>query len=128
MSVCLTAGLLAATLSLDAFTLTWVHSVERSAIEEDYRVTATGLVLTEARIKGSGAGFDPPAGSVLRGGWWHYRPSLPPLPRIALARSGTVADWRLCAGGRCTPLGALLPGARPTDTIVVAPCQHAPAR
>jgi hypothetical protein len=109
--LCLAVGALAAKLAISSFTLAWTHSVEKLAWQEDYRVTAAGLVLDEARIKGSGAGMDPPDGAVLEGGWWHYRPSLPPLPRLVLARSRAVADWQLCVAGDCRPLGAYLPDA-----------------
>jgi hypothetical protein len=109
--LCLAVGALTAKLAISSFTLAWTHSVEKQAWQEDYRVTAAGLVLDEARIKGSGAGMDPPQGAVLRGGWWHYRPNLPPLPRLILARSHAVADWRLCVAGSCRPLGTYLPDA-----------------
>ena len=109
--LCLAVGALTAKLAISSFTLAWTHSVERIGWQEDYKITAAGFVLTESRIQGSGAGMDPPEGSVLSGGWWHYRPNLPPLPRLTLARSHAVPDWRLCVAGKCRPLGSYLPDA-----------------
>jgi hypothetical protein len=124
--LCLAVGALTAKLAISSFTLAWTHSVEKLAWEEDYRITTAGLVLEESRIKGSGAGMDPPAGAVLSGGWWHYKPNLPPLPRLNLARSHAVPDWRLCIAGQCRPLGAYLPdadGGADTETpAIVYPC------
>jgi hypothetical protein len=124
--LCLAVGALTAKLAISSFTLAWTHSIEKIGWQEDYRVTAAGLVLDEARIQGSGAGMEPPAGAVLRGGWWHYRPDLPPLPRLMLARSHAVPDWRLCVAGTCRPLGAYLPdgeGEAESETpAVLSPC------
>ncbi|CAM5333107.1 hypothetical protein SSTU70S_07060 [Stutzerimonas stutzeri] len=50
------AGVVWAQLPTPAFTLAWNHTIE-DRWEEDYRVTADGLLLGEARIKGSGAGM-----------------------------------------------------------------------
>lgn len=107
--LCLAAGALSVSLAVNAFTLTWVHSVQKSAIEEDWRVVGDKLQVVESRIKGSAAGYDPPPDSVLKGGWWHYDPHLPPLPQVSLARSGAVADWRLCIDGMCKPISDYLP-------------------
>lgn len=120
--LCLAAGALAATLAVDAFTLLWVHSVQKSEIQEDYRLVQGHVVLTEARIKGSAAGFDPPPGSRLAGGWWHYVPDLPPLSELRLARSETVADWQLCVAGTCRPLSDHLPSpSSPSEAQRTAP-------
>src|SRR5690606_14290595 len=104
IALCIAAGSLAAQSAVSTFTLAWTHSIERQEWQEDYRVTAEGLVLEEARIKGSVAGMDPPPGAVLKDGWWHYRPQLQALPRLTLARSRAVPEWRLCVAGRCRPL------------------------
>jgi hypothetical protein len=103
----LAAGVLTA-LAGDAFTLAWSHSVEKTRWEEDWRVTPAGLELVEARVKGSGAGMEPPEGSVLDDGWWVYTPDLPAQERLVLAASGATGEgWSLCVtGGRCLTLGA----------------------
>lgn len=111
MPLCLAAGGLAVTLAFESFTLAWTHSIEKIRWEEDYRVEGPSLRLTEARIRGSGAGMDPPEGARLDArGVWHYVPSLPLLPMLRLTQSGFTAGYTLCHGGACQPLEALLPG------------------
>jgi hypothetical protein len=58
--LCLAAGAVAASLAIDSFTLSWIHSIEKIRWEEDWRIEAGALVVTEARIRGSGAGMEPP--------------------------------------------------------------------
>lgn len=87
--------------SVNAFSLNWVHSVEKVAWQESWRVEPQGLVLESARIKGSGAGMEPAEDAVLKNGWWEWHPHLPPLPEIVLANSNaTVSHWQLCAEGK----------------------------
>jgi hypothetical protein len=120
MALCIASGGAVVKLALAAFTLAWTHSVEKTTWEEDLRVEGDRLVLVEARIKGSGAGMEPPPGAVLQAGFWHYRPNLPPLPELELANSGATADWRLCAENWCKPLASFLPG--PGDTYTLSAC------
>jgi hypothetical protein len=120
--ICLAAGLLLAPLG-DAVTLRWTHSIEKILWEEDYRLEAQGLRLVEARVRGTGAGMEPPPGAVLRDGAWHYVPRLPVLPRMALRHSPYVAPYIVCASDRCRPLPVWLPGL-PDDAVVeLAPCE-----
>lgn len=95
------------------FTLAWTHSIEKTRWEEDYAVERTPqglrLLARDARIRGSGAGMEPPVGAVLRDGWYVYRPSTPPLEELRLTRSPFTADYDWCIDGRCRPLQALLP-------------------
>ncbi|MDW6025585.1 DUF1850 domain-containing protein [Mesorhizobium sp. BAC0120] len=101
-----------------AFTLAWTHSIEKTRWEEEWQVTAAGLKLAEARVKGSGAGVDPQAGAELRGGWLVWRPDLRPQQQLVLAASdATGQGWTLCAEGRCAVFGD-----RPGDPAVVRPC------
>lgn len=111
MPICLAAGMAALTLAADAFTLAWTHSVERSEWQEDWRVQAAALQLAQARVRGSGAGMEPPEGAELRDGWWVYRQPLT-LPRLRLAVSGATVDgWRLCTADQgCRELEPLLAG------------------
>ena len=96
MSLCLAAPLLAITLTADVFTLAWTHSVEKTEWRERWQVRGDALVLQEARVRGSGAGMEPPEGSVLQDGWWVYRADLH-VPLLRLAASGaTGSGWRLC--------------------------------
>lgn len=113
------AGVLAATVAADAFTLAWTHSVEKVDWEEDWRLSGGRLVAVAARVRGSGAGMEPPPGAVLEQGWWRYRPDLEPQPRLVLSRSPYAADYRLCWAGDCRPLSDLVPlGTEPTVTTI----------
>jgi len=75
--------------------------------QESWNVSSQGLVLSEARIKGSGAGMDPPADAVLKDGWYVYHPAIPPRPEILLAASGkTSGGWTFCSKQQCMELGS----------------------
>jgi hypothetical protein len=115
------AGIVAAFASAASFTLSWEHTAERVRWEEDYRVEGYRLVLTEARVKGSGAGMEPPADAVLRDGWWHYDPGLLPLPELRLTLS-SVGDYTLCWAGRCWPLSSLVAPSEDGDILVMRVC------
>jgi hypothetical protein len=116
--LCIVVGAKTVMLAAAAFTLSWTHSVEKTSWQEDWRLGASGLELVEARIKGSGAGMEPPADAVLANGWWTYRPALPPQPSLNLAASGaTSGGWTLCVADLCMELGAA-----PGEGVVIAPC------
>lgn len=115
LEICVIAGALQWTLPADGFTLAWRHSVEKVRWEEDYRREGAELVLTAARVRGSGAGMEPPPGAVLRDGVWHYTPPHNRLPRLELANSRFGGDYELCIGGECRGLPAGTP-------VVIAPC------
>jgi hypothetical protein len=95
------------TLSIAAFTLAWTHSVEKSDWQEDWRVTPQGLELTQARIKGAGAGMEPPSEARLVDGWFQWRPMRPPMPEVLLGNSGAAGEWRLCSDGQCKTLSTI---------------------
>jgi hypothetical protein len=124
--ICLVAGLLIAQFG-DDITLRWTHSIQKTVWEEDYRLEQDALRLVEARVRGTGAGMEPPAGSVLKDGAWRYTPSLPLLPRIALRHSPYVPPYIVCAAGRCQPVDAWLPGLPDDAVIDLAPCRPASA-
>lgn len=114
MSLCIAAGAASLVLATQAFTLAWTHSVEKTEWREHWAVTADGLALKEAWIKGSGAGMEPPPGALRRDGWYVYRPAVAPLATLRLAVSGaTDDDWRLCANGDCGVLDQFLSLAAP---------------
>lgn len=117
MPLCLTAGMVAATLAADAFTLAWTHSIEKIRWEEDWRVEQTWLVAAEARIRGTGAGMEPPPGAVMENGVWRYRPALAPQEALRLTHSPHTAGYELCIAGRCAPLAEHLPGIG-ADTVI----------
>lgn len=109
LGLCLTAGLLTASLPIAEFTLAWTHSIEKIRWEEDWRIEGRQLKIVEARIRGTGAGMEPPADAVLRDGVWHYRPAVAPMDRLTLANSVFTADYELCSEGDCRPLAGYLP-------------------
>ncbi|MFI0842763.1 DUF1850 domain-containing protein [Mesorhizobium sp. IMUNJ 23232] len=122
MMLCLLAAGKTTVLAASAFTLSWTHSVEKTRWEEDWRVTPAGLEIVEARVKGSGAGMEPPADAVLKDGWWVYAPKLPPRDRIVLAASGaTPSGWTLCTAAGCRELGAAAGSA-----IEISACNGSP--
>ena len=122
MSLCLIGGGVSIAVAWTAFTLSWTHTVENVEWQEDWRVAASGLEIVEARIKGTGAGMEPPPGARLERGWWRYRPQLEAMPRLILARSEVAGDWRLCRQGECVTVGALL-GAE-ADVVTLTPCDR----
>lgn len=123
---CLTAGTLAATLAVQSFTLSWIHSVEKTEIQEDYSSAADGhLLLTEARIKTSGAGFDPPPDAILDGGWWRWRPGII-LDQLTLARASAPGEWRICLPNGCRPLSQYLPDSQNETPVRITACPADP--
>jgi hypothetical protein len=119
--ICLWAGKLVAPLMAGAMTLAWTHSVERIGWEEDWRAGPAGLELAEARVRGSGAGMEPPPEARLIEGVWAWKPGLPPQREVVLRRSGATADWRICISGRCFPMEAYLPAE--ADPVVMRVCE-----
>lgn len=122
MSLCLAAGALAAKLAVDAFTLSWIHSIEKIRWEEDWRIESGALHLDAARIRGTGAGMEMPAGAVLKDGVWHYRPAVPPQAVLRLAHSPYATPYTLCTATVCRPLADYLSGIDNTATIELREC------
>ncbi len=117
-AACLLVGATALTLSSGGFDLSWRHSVEKTEWRESWVVEGDALRLTEAAVKGSGAGMDPGPGARLEDGWWIWTPDLPPVPALTLAASGaTGGGWSLCDGETCLEIGAAA-----GDAIRLAPC------
>jgi len=121
MPLCLAAGAVAATLALDSFTLAWTHSIEKLRWEEDWHVAGLSLVLAEARVRGSGAGMEPPPDAVFEAGAWRYRPALPPQAVVRLTHSPYAAGYEICAPD-CMPLADHLPGIDNTAVIELRSC------
>lgn len=121
--ICLTAlgGAVLAALPGPSFTLAWTHSIEKTEWREEWRAESGRLVPVEARVKGSGAGMEPPPQARLADGWLVWTPNLPPQDRIVLAASAFTGDHTLCAGGRCRPL-AEWTGARPEGSVTIMVC------
>ncbi len=121
MSLCLAAGAFAVSLGASQITLAWTHSVEKTAWEEDISLTPEGIVLTQARVQGSGAGMDPPPDARLVDGFWRWKPTVPPQPAIVMRRSGATADWRVCVNGTCRPMEAYVPA--DADPVSLRACR-----
>jgi hypothetical protein len=119
--ICLAAGAVIVPLMGDAITLAWMHSVEKVLWEEDWRSGPQGLSMTEARVRGSGAGMEPPPDARFVGGAWAWKPQVPPQSEIILRRSGATADWRVCVSGRCRPMSDYVPPE--ADPVVMKVCQ-----
>ncbi|MCX7165761.1 MAG: DUF1850 domain-containing protein [Rhodocyclales bacterium] len=122
MSLCLAAGAVSAVLANNAFTLAWMHSIEKVRWEEDWHIEGTALVISEARIRGSGAGMEPPPGAAFKNGVWHYRPALSPQSVLRLTHSPHTTGYELCVDGRCRPLADHLPGIDNNAVIEIREC------
>lgn len=109
MAICVAAGTFTLVVAANAFTLAWNHSVEKIRWEEDYRVRAATLVLEAARVRGSGAGMEPPMDAVLRDGVYHYRPKTEPVPRLSLANTKFGGAYELCVEQKCEKLPSEAP-------------------
>ena len=97
LSLCLASAGVVKTLSIAAFTLVWTHSIEKIDWQEDWRITPRGLELVQARVKGSGAGMEPPPEARLVDGWFQWRPERAAMPEVVLGNSGAAGEWRLCS-------------------------------
>ncbi|MCM5568887.1 DUF1850 domain-containing protein [Burkholderiaceae bacterium FT117] len=123
------ATTIVASLPVDRFTLDWIHSIEKVRWEEDWRIDPARrtLRLVESRLRGSGAGMEPPEGAVLRDGVWHASGTGLEVSRLRLALSDYTDDWRLCTRQGCRPLRAYVPrstsGTPATGTIELLPCR-----
>jgi hypothetical protein len=117
-ALCILAAGKTLTLAAAAFTLSWTHSVEKTEWRESWALTPAGLQLTEARVKGSGAGMDPGPGARRVDGWWVWQPEAPPVPELVLASSGaTASPWQLCTKQGCLDLGEY-----PGEPVIVSSC------
>lgn len=119
--ICLLAGSKIAPLMAGAITLAWTHSVERIVWEEDWRAGPAGLELVEARVRGSGAGMEPPPEARLVNGAWAWRPNVPPQQEVVMRRSGATADWRICISGVCRPMDVYVPAK--ADPVTMKVCE-----
>ncbi len=108
-ALCLAAGALHVALPVQQFTLRWQHSIEKVEWAEDWEVVGGWLHLSQARIRGSGAGMEPPGDATLVDGVWNYRLADPWRREVVLARSEFVPDYELCIAGRCRRLWHWMP-------------------
>ena len=89
-------------------TLSWIHSVEKVRWEEDYRLHGDKMILSEARIRSSGAGMDAISGATWENGYWRYTPILGLLSSVRLANSEFAQGYTLCWDERCRPLDTII--------------------
>lgn len=121
MGLCLAGAGLTVHLAVATFSLGWTHTVERTAWMEDWRVEADGLSLVRARIKGSGAGMDPPPEARLVDGWFTWVPRDSWRRSIVLRRALGTGDWHFCAPDiPCRPLGNML--GTEADPVTLTAC------
>ena len=119
MTLCILAAGKTTAIAATAFTLSWTHSVQKTEWRESWELTPAGLHLVEARVRGSGAGMEPPTDAKLTDGWWIYRPNLKPQPTLVLAASGaTSGGWTLCAGSDCREVGKSA-----SEPVVLSACE-----
>ena len=122
VSLCLASAGVVKMLSIAAFTLAWTHSIEKIDWQEDWRVTPQGLELVQARVKGSGAGMEPPPEARLVNGSFQWQPKRAPLPEVALGNSGAAGEWRLCHDGSCRTLSDIFGHPVGTDVTTMRAC------
>ena len=123
LSLCLASAGIVKTLSIAAFTLAWTHSIEKVDWQEDWRITPQGLELTQARVKGSGAGMEPPPGARLVDGWFQWRPKPAAMPQVVLGNSGAAGEWRLCHDGNCRTLAEILGHPVGVNVTIMRACE-----
>jgi hypothetical protein len=124
LSLCLASAGMVKTLSVAAFTLVWTHSIEKVDWQEDWRITPGGLQLVQARVKGSGAGMEPPPDARLVGGWFQWRPARAPMREVVLGNSGAAGEWRLCSAGRCRTLSEIFRRPIGANVIKMSACER----
>jgi hypothetical protein len=89
---------------------------------EDYRIVGDALVAASARVRGSGAGMEPPADARLVDGVWHYRPATHELPRLRVTVSPYAADYAVCWNGECAPMAELVGMRGQTGVVEMFAC------
>ncbi|MBR0756309.1 DUF1850 domain-containing protein [Bradyrhizobium jicamae] len=124
LSLCLASAGVVKTLSVAAFTLAWTHSIEKTAWQEDWQVTPAGLELKQARIKGFGAGMEPPPETRLVDGWFQWSPPPVARPEVVLGNSGAAGEWRLCHDGACRTLSEIFGHPIGANVTVMSACDN----
>ena len=123
-ALCISMGARFVSLPTHEFTLRWHHTVEKTLWEEDYLVAGDWLLLTRARIRGSGAGMEVPPNAVREGNVWSYRPSDRWRRSVELARSEFGDDYEVCVEQTCKPISEFVAG---RGTTTLQPCRAASA-
>ncbi len=123
LSLCLASAGVVKTLSVAVFTLVWTHSIEKIDWQEDWRITPKGLELVQARVKGFGAGMEPPSDALLINGWFQWQPKRAPMPAVALGNSGAAGEWRLCSEGNCQTLSEIFGHPIGANVTIMRACE-----
>jgi len=94
----------------ERFTLRWQHSIEKILWDEDYRIAGEWVYLERTRVRGSGAGMEPPEGAIYKDGVWSYKPAEQWFRELRWSRSTYTRDYDLCLEGKeCHPLSDWIP-------------------
>jgi hypothetical protein len=125
-ALCIVVGTALVSIPAQRFTLRWQHTVEKVLWEEDYVVAGEWLYLSGARVRGSGAGMEPPPDAIKLGDSWHYRPADRWHRELKLARSAFGADYELCIDGACRSLEAWAPA--PLAPTILSACDASAPR
>lgn len=125
LSVCFASAGVVKALSVAAFMLSWTHSVEKIEWQEDWIVAPRGLEIVAARVKGSGAGMEPPPEARLVNGWFQWTPKPLFLHEVALGNSGVAGEWRLCTQGSCRTLSDILGHPVGANVTIMSMCDQA---
>ncbi|WP_181700867.1 DUF1850 domain-containing protein [Chthonobacter albigriseus] len=122
-ALCIIAGGVVGRIAAASFTLGWIHSIEKTPIEDAWVIEGNDLRVVESRIKGSGAGIEPGDNAWIEGGWIVWTPRSGTRTEIVLRRSGApgTGDWTIYTNGRCVPLGSLVPD--DADPVVLRACR-----
>ena len=121
MALCLIGAGETVRIAVTVFSLSWIHTVEKIPWQETWLVEPDALVLAQARIKGSGAGMEPPDDAKLIDGWYVWAPASPRRSEVVLRNRAGIDDWRLCAENiACLPVHEIL--GRQTDRITLKAC------
>jgi hypothetical protein len=127
-ALCIVVGTALVSIPVQRFTLRWQHTVEKVLWEEDYVVAGEWLYLTAARVRGSGAGMEPPMNAVKVGEAWHYRPEQRWHREVRLARSAFGSDYELCVDRDCRPLASWAPSPLGPTTLSACNATALPRR
>ena len=122
MSLCFATASGVKALALSAFTLVWTHSIAKVDWQEDWRVTPAGLELTQARVKGTGPGMEPPPEARLVDGWFQWQPKRAAVPQLVLGNSGAAGEWRICTDGHCRTLSEIFERSIGANVTIMSAC------
>ena len=99
-----------------------VEFVQHQELQAFAVIHHPAIHLVEARVLGSGAGMEAPAGSRFERGVWHYDPHVAPLQVLRLTHSIYTAGYEICHDGACQALAESAPRATNGDVIALSAC------